>query len=343
MPNPPLRLKILFWIILGAFSTFFAEVFAGSQMFPFFNVWGIFVVYPLYTLHILVLGTIVFRYGNPRFYVLYAAGLIFGLYEAYITKILWNPTWNMEAFRIGGVAVYESLVLVLFWHAVLAFIVPLIVSETLLTKSRATVDGLPDRLKRIFRTKRGIYYLVIGALFFGSFQSVNSASYLHSIASGFSNILVLSILILIWRRWTSGNDYEMKQLMPGKKAFIVLIMAIIILYIITTATLRTELIPGIESQITIWIAYAIAVILLYLGIKKSRKGPISNIFKTEINFSWKTILGLALVFTFSSAILRLIGGDVSGFFVLLVAWPLIAIVGIILFLKTVKDVVSGRS
>ena len=32
---PPRRHKLFFWILLAAYSTFFAEVFAGSDMFPF--------------------------------------------------------------------------------------------------------------------------------------------------------------------------------------------------------------------------------------------------------------------------------------------------------------------
>ena len=55
----PPRLKLLFWIIVGCLSTFFAEVLAGSDMFPFFNLWGIMVLIPLYLLHTLILAYVV--------------------------------------------------------------------------------------------------------------------------------------------------------------------------------------------------------------------------------------------------------------------------------------------
>ena len=51
--QPPKWLKLLFWLILGALSTFFAEVVAGSDPFPYFHPWGILLVCPLYTLRIL--------------------------------------------------------------------------------------------------------------------------------------------------------------------------------------------------------------------------------------------------------------------------------------------------
>ena len=41
----------LYWLILAALSTFCAEVFSGSDMFPFFSAWGLLVVVPLYGLH----------------------------------------------------------------------------------------------------------------------------------------------------------------------------------------------------------------------------------------------------------------------------------------------------
>jgi hypothetical protein len=52
--------KWFFWLILGAFSTSFAEVVRSSDLFPSFNAWGLIVVSPLYTLYILVLAHFVF-------------------------------------------------------------------------------------------------------------------------------------------------------------------------------------------------------------------------------------------------------------------------------------------
>ena len=52
--------KLLAWAILGGFSVFFAEIVIGSYPFSFFNAWGLLVVCPLYTLHLLVLARIAF-------------------------------------------------------------------------------------------------------------------------------------------------------------------------------------------------------------------------------------------------------------------------------------------
>ena len=105
----PKKHQWLFWVILAAFSTFFAEVFSGSDMFPFFNAWGILVVVPLYGLHIILLASLVYRAEKPRFSSLVYAGMLFGLYEAYLTKVLWAPPWG-DPIIIAGFAPVETLV-----------------------------------------------------------------------------------------------------------------------------------------------------------------------------------------------------------------------------------------
>ncbi|MBI1177880.1 hypothetical protein GC207_10640 [bacterium] len=57
-------------------SVVFVEVPAGSTMFPFWSVWGMLVVLPLYLLHSVFLATIVFRLGRPNFWTLYAGGTL---------------------------------------------------------------------------------------------------------------------------------------------------------------------------------------------------------------------------------------------------------------------------
>ena len=46
-------------------------------------------------------------------------------------------------FRAGGIALFETIILVLFLHALLAFVVPLLFTEMLLTNSAEVFLGLP--------------------------------------------------------------------------------------------------------------------------------------------------------------------------------------------------------
>ena len=129
-PAPSPRARLVFCLLLGALSTLCAEVTIGASPLVFFDAWGLAVVFPLYTLHILVLAPLVLRRpGGTSFPALYLAGVLFGLYEAYITKVLWNPPWDMAALRIGDVAVTTTLMIACFWHPFMAFITPLLLAE----------------------------------------------------------------------------------------------------------------------------------------------------------------------------------------------------------------------
>jgi hypothetical protein len=98
-----LRTKLFSWLILGTLSVFFAEVAGGSAPFPFYDAWGLYAVLPLYTLHIVFLAFAVMRPARRvPFTALFCAGAVFGLYEAYITKVIWDPTWGEKGLAVGG-------------------------------------------------------------------------------------------------------------------------------------------------------------------------------------------------------------------------------------------------
>ncbi len=272
----PWKHKALFWLILAAFSTFFAEVFSGADMFPFFHAWGLLVVVPLYGLHILVLAHLVYRTPRPRFPSLIFAGMLFGLYEAYLTKILWAPTWE-EALLIGGVAPIETLVLVLWWHAWFSFIIPLLIAEKLLTRSWALSQSLPGAVGRLLNSRRGLVGLVI---FGGFFQSINSPSVNQSLLSGLSTTAVLIGLVLVWLRATREQSYTMGELLPGKKEFRQLLIPTALLYLIMGAVMRPEAIPGLIGQGLIWLLYALSFFLLWQSLKPGSK--LRNVPRTPV-------------------------------------------------------------
>jgi len=89
-----LNLNILFWVLWGAISVILTEVVSFSSPFPFFTLWGVLVVFPLYTLHVLVLSWLIFRPKRLNLNILFLAGALLGMCEAYVTKVLWKPTWG---------------------------------------------------------------------------------------------------------------------------------------------------------------------------------------------------------------------------------------------------------
>ena len=334
----PSRLtKFFSWFILGAFSVFFAEVVSGSSMFPYFEAWGIFAIMPLYTLHILVLSYVVYNIGRPRFYTLFSAGIIFGMYEAYITKVLWSPPWGDPFILVGGIAAIETIVLVLWWHPFWAFMIPLFAGENLLSGSNEIVNGLPDRFKGLLNSNKAYLLLPLFAFIAGALQSGNSPSPVHSLLSGFSTTGFLILLIAVWRKITKGREYSLRQLLPSKKEFYVLFFLLIVLYVVTGIFLRPEALPGFGPQINIWLIYAVFFVLFYLHLKISRNTTLPGTISLTRSVPWKKLFFLALVFTLASATFTAAG---IGLVIMIVMWICGIIVGILLLILSVKDLIA---
>jgi len=320
MPKPTIFRKAFFWILLGCYSAFFAEVISGSELFPFFKLWGIFVIIPLYGMHTLVLAKIVYRFGKPRLYTLFLAGTIFGLYEAYITKVLWSPPWGPDPLQIGGIAFMATFVLVLFWHPIMAFIVPLLVSERALTRSRTVIKGLPGKLQAFLGKRRTIILLVILA---AVFQSVNTPSPGIALVANSSSVAVLLALTWLWNR-SGGPAYSLRELLPGKWGFALLSGGLLLMYLVMGLVVRPEALPGFFPQFLIWQMYAFLGFLLALSLWRSRRVPLGSITSPFSNFSPRGYLflwGIFLLVATSFALLK----PISNVFALIAwfAWILI--------------------
>ena len=325
--------KVFFWLILGALSTYFAEVWSGSQIYTFYNPLSYILVIPLYTLHTLFLWTLVWRYGQPWFYALFPAGCLFGLYEAYITKVLWNPTWGSEFPRVFGIALTETMVLVLFWHSFMSFIIPLLLAETLFTSSSEIYSLLPDwalRIIRVLKEKR-LYYLlpVLG----GVFQSTGAPTILDAALSGIMTTLFVVVLMVLWRRRV-GIGYSMRDFLPNSRQFKIIGVLLLAYYIVTGVTMRPEEIPGLSAQATIWVLYLFFGVLLYLGLRRSNtvKG---NGLDFDLNPS-----PFCLIFMGGLISLGSVFGFVSGlnYVSALLVWLIGIIFGLYVLVQTIRDI-----
>lgn len=318
----------LFWIILAAFSTFFAEVFSGSDMFPFFHSWGLLVVVPLYGLHIILLASLVYRTIQPRFNSLVFAGMIFGLYEAYLTKVLWAPPWG-DPVIIAGFAPVETLVLVFWWHAWFSFIIPLLVTEKLLTNSTSLGRSFPGKIGQFFNSWWGLAAVMI---FGGFFQSINSPSIGESFLSGVSTTAVLVLLVLVWKLVTRDKIYSMGELLPNRKQFKWLLVPTAIMYLAMGILIRPDWYPGFIGHLMIWILYGVSFYLLF----KSQKNPEVISKETELE-TWtnKKWLLLAGIFPLAATAGEIILGTFAPILALIFWFGGIAF-GLVMFIKAVR-------
>jgi hypothetical protein len=332
--EPTARVKAFFWLILGSLSVFFAEVISGSEIFPFTKLTGWVLIFPLYTLHTVVLWTVVFRYGRGWLYALFPAGALFGLYEAYITKVLWSPTWGGMPFYLGGVAVMETALLVLFWHSFMAFIIPLFIAETVLTSSREMYAYAPGWARRLLTSSRASmlgYALVVCS---GLFSSQGAPSALHALASGVISSVFLWTLVRLWTR-RGGSSYSFRELLPGPRGLKVLSALLVLDYVALGAILRPEMLPEISAQATIWVLYAFFGTLLYLAVKRSREMDTTEM-PYELGLSTRRWSILTVLFTAAAFFGRFTG---LGFIVALASWFAATSFGVVMLVLTVRNVV----
>ena len=275
-------------------------------MFPFFPFRGsVCRITSLYALHLLTLAYIVFNFGKPLFPSLYLAGAIFGMYEAYLTKVLWNPPWGDALITTGGVGIIETVVLVLFWHPFLAFIVPLIACSYLLNQFSEIVAGMPLCIRKIMSAKKsGTLFVLITAAFFGVFQSTNAPSAWFSLLSCPLSAMILMILVYLWERKTKNCSYDFLDVLPNRAQFVVLTALLIIMYIIMGRFIRPEALPDFSSQLSIWVIYFVLLIVFILALQRSRKIDIAAKGLKIVKPSFRIILCAVIVFTLCSTIGR---------------------------------------
>ncbi len=309
MNQPSAGRKFAFWILVGMISVIFVEVPAGSTMFPFFTIWGLLVVVPLYLLHSVFLAGIVFRFGRPGFGPLFAAGMLYGMYEGYITKVLWTSFRPEGPFQtVAGIAVWETVLLVFFLHPILAFVVPLFFTELLCTNSSEIEQSLPQWIQELIHKRPALWVTALMA-FLGFMQFINSPSVTQSFLSGTGNSLVLGLALFWWRR-SGGAAYSLRDLLPGPKGLKVFGLLLLIWYVFWGFAIKPKSIPHVlNGQLTIWILYAVLLLVFIACLRRSKReaSPGSSAFTgPPLCFTWRGFLLAGAVATGVTTVSRLL-------------------------------------
>lgn len=295
--SPKKLQRYVFWLILGALSTYFAEVVTASTPFPFFTPSGILVTYPFYTLNVLVFSHIAFRKRKVDLYTLFLAGQLFGLFEAYGTKMLWSPGWGMEP-KFLGISVVPFLLLVFFWHPLMSFTLPLVLSEAYLTDSREILSGFPPKIRAILerRALRGglfLFFIYTCAIN----QAVNSPSKLVSLLSPSLSWALIVSVVWLWRR--KGLSLGLRELLPTKREILVIFPFFFLMYALLGFYLFPGGLPPLREQVGVWILYLFFGTLLYLDLKSphsERSEPLPEV-------PWRVFAFLGFVVAFASYLL----------------------------------------
>ena len=251
-----------FWsfIFLGSLVMFTAEVFAGSSLIWFIDPWALLVTFGLYLSHILFYYNVALRSRKFSLPHMYLWGMLFGLYEAPITKVLWAgyndaqpPLWGTFA----GVGILEFPTLVLFYHPVFAFIVPISVFQLLFAENGTVLPGYWKRFEEQSTWKQIIFIVFTISMASASMFSSGFNIPVQFLATAGSVIILM--LLYKYRR----NHISEKTLVLGDKGMGILVGYLILLYGLTTAALRPDKLP---TEILPYVTIALAVIIILLLI-----------------------------------------------------------------------------
>ncbi len=258
-------------IFFGFLSLVFAEVFSGSSPLWFLDSWGWLVTLPLYWAHALLLLNLAMRYERMSLTHLYLWGIIFGLYEGWITKVIWGGYMGQDP-QIGiflGFAISEFLVIGLFYHSVFSFIVPILVFQvvTLATQGNETPVVYTSHLKVLARTRRNFtlwgIIIVSGSIFLATAVGNDVFVTLLSALINFGYISIMIVVITSIRK----KRISLESLRLGTRGLSIIIVYLIALYILMFFTLLPERIPSIGTILLTIDFYIIVLTLIFLSPK----------------------------------------------------------------------------
>lgn len=178
-----------------------AEVFSGASVGPgLWTPWTWAVTYWLYFAHFFFLTTLAVRTGRTSLSALYLWGVLFGLYESWITKVIWYGYGGDGKLALGrlGPYGYSELSMVFLFHPVMAFLLPLAAACLVCPPLRALFPDLAwvtgeRRWARMVR--------VYMAATFAATLGMNSGGPLN-LAVNVAFLLLL--LVVVWRLARTG-------------------------------------------------------------------------------------------------------------------------------------------
>ena len=271
-PAPRFFHRLFFWFFLATIAMVLPEVVTLNDPIPWASAMGWQLGYPIYGLHILALAGLMYRRPIGGFAVLLAYGGLFGLYEGYMIKQLWNPNWGTEQAwgTIGGVQPLHTVMLVFWLHPLMAYILPLLLTERLMVRP----GKLSHRFPSIFQSKRGTRILLFGTAVYCALSIGSKLSSPSEMEIPLTSIAVLSALGLIWRLPLRGGRFRLEELLPQGRSLAVIWVLLFLSYLFYGSTLRREAMPTeLVSHIVIWLIYLFLISIIITVTRRTSPLP----------------------------------------------------------------------
>lgn len=293
--------SLLAIILFGILTMIFAEVFFGSSPLWFLGIGGWLVTLPLYGAHALLFLNLAMRYERTSLTQLYLWGVVFGLFDGWITKVIWAGYMG-SAPQFGtflGFAIGEFIVRVLFWHPLFSFTIPILVFQIICQRTNKGEAGNlhTSHLKVISKSKRNYLLLgiiiVTGSLLMMIGLSADGFSIMVAGSINLAYFLLLTWIVTSWNRKT----LDLESLRLGNVSLSITAIYLIALYVFTFFTFLPERIPSLGTILLTIAFYIIVITLIFLTPRDNRKTielPAGIITNGQITWALITFLMLAV-------------------------------------------------
>ncbi|MBU7018380.1 MAG: hypothetical protein HXS44_12795 [Theionarchaea archaeon] len=256
------RAQWISFFLIGCLSMLYAELFSGASRLWFVDFWSLIVVFPLYMVHVLFFFNLALLTRRTSPLHLYIWGMLFALYESWVTQVLWVGYSAQEPLvrTFLGIGIGEFLALVLFWHPLLSFILPIFVFELLVLSvqseeplnQRVLPTHVPFLVKTKFNRRYLLSFYVIGSIFIAANYQGNLFLVVTALGGTYG-------LIYILYRLARKHQFSVYSLRVTNKGLMLMVTYILLLYVVMVVGLGyfQGRIPGALPVITTFILYGV--------------------------------------------------------------------------------------
>lgn len=297
MTNPPDHTppKIATWfarLAIGWIVLICAELFSGATLpIGFWHPWTWILTYWLYFAHFFFFTTLAVWTRRTSLPSLYLWGVLYGLYESWITKVIWYGYGGDGKLALGKIGPFgfSEISMTLLFHPIAAFILPLAVACVLCPPLRRTFPDLawltgPSKLGRGVR-----------ASLFVSFAPVMGMNSGGPVNLALNTAFVVGCLLVCIRLGRSAfqNTTGPSLVTSTRGGFALLCVYLAVLYGTTYFLLRPEGLPSAAVQLLTLGFYAVIILALRLHrprLQLADSPALVNADELKLVTRWFTLL-----------------------------------------------------
>jgi hypothetical protein len=284
-------------LLIGLIVLICAEVFSGASLRAgLWSPWTILVTYWLYFAHFFFFTTLAIRTGRTSLSSLYLWGVLFGLYESWITKVIWYGYGGDGKLAMGHIGPYgfSEISMVFLFHPVISFVLPLTVSCLLCPPLRRLFPELRWFTRKSWGARVVQIYLILSL---APIMAMNSGGLINLAVNLALAVLLLLALLRLARPALSASDGR-SIVVFGRRGFIGLCLYLAWLYGVAYVALRPEGLPSVSIQLFTFVFYGLAITGLWLHCKRepldAPDAPVASRELKLVTILFVTLLAIAL-------------------------------------------------